>query len=98
MLLTPTLALPPAKLGTFDVRRTDIDGLYAELTRYVPYTPVFNGTGQPAISLPLQQSSSGLPLGMMFVGRFGAEELLYSLAGQLEEALPWKERRPLVWG
>ena len=36
--------------------------------------------------------------GMMFVGRFGAEELLYSLAGQLEKALPWKERRPLVWG
>ncbi len=98
VLLTPTLASPPAKLGTFDVRRTDIDALYAELTRYVPYTPLFNGTGQPAISLPLQQSSSGLPLGMMFVGRFGAEELLYSLAGQLEEALPWKERRPLVWG
>jgi amidase len=98
VLLMPTLASAPAKLGTFDVRRTDIDGLYAELTRYVPYTPLFNGTGQPAISLPLQQSSSGLPLGMMFVGRFGAEELLYSLASQLEEALPWKERRPLVWG
>jgi amidase len=96
--LSPTLASPPAKLGTFDVRRTDIDALYAELTRYVPYTPLLNGTGQPAISLPLQQSSSGLPLGMMFVAGFGAEELLYSLAGQLEEALPWKERRPLVWG
>jgi len=98
VLLTPTLASPPAKLGSFDVQRTDIDGLYAELTRYMPYTPLFNGTGQPAVSLPLQQSASGLPLGMMFVGRFGAEELLYSLAGQLEEALPWKERRPLVWG
>jgi amidase len=98
VLLTPTLASPPAKLGAFDVQRADIDGLNAELTRYVPYTPLLNATGQPAVSLPLQQSSSGLPLGMMFVGRFSAEELLYSLAGQLEEALPWKERRPLVWG
>ena len=98
VLLTPTMASPPAKLGTFDVRRSDIDGLYAELIRYVPYTPLFNATGQPAVSLPLQRSSSGLPLGMMFVGRFGAEGMLYSLAGQLEEALPWKERRPLVWG
>jgi amidase len=98
VLLTPTMAAPPVKLGTFDVRRTDIDALYTEMISYIPYTPLFNGTGQPAVSLPLQQSSSGLPIGMMFVGRFGGEEMLYSLAGQLEEALPWKERRPLVWG
>ena len=63
---------------------------------YVPFTPPFNVTGQPAISLPLHGNEVGLPIGVQFVGRFGDEETLFSLAGQLERAAPWAGRRPVV--
>jgi amidase len=61
---------------------------------FMPYTPVFNVTGQPAMSVPLHWSAGGLPVGMHFVGRFGDEATLYRLAGQLEGAQPWFERTP----
>ena len=61
---------------------------------FMPYTPVFNVTGQPAMSLPLHWSAGGLPVGMHFVGRFGDEATLYRLAGQLERAQPWVQRMP----
>jgi len=95
--LTPTLAQPPAKLGDIDTMREDAYDAFMELINYVPFTPVFNATGQPSISLPLHQSADGLPLGMMLTGRYGDEETLYSMAGQLEQALPWRDRTPLVW-
>ena len=60
----------------------------------MPYTPVFNVTGQPAMSAPLHWTTGGLPVGMHFVGRFGDEATLYRLAGQLERAQPWFERTP----
>ena len=55
---------------------------------------MFNLTGQPAIALPAGIGSDGLPLSVQLVGRRGAEALLYSLAGQLESARPWADRRP----
>jgi amidase len=61
---------------------------------FMPYTPVFNVTGQPAMSVPLHWTSGGLPVGMHFVGRFGEEATLFRLAGQLERAQPWFERTP----
>ena len=64
--------------------------------RFTPYTPVFNLTGQPAISLPAGIGSDGLPLSVQLVGRPGAENVLYSLAAQLEAAAPWADRRPQV--
>jgi amidase len=57
---------------------------------------VFNATGQPAISLPLHMSESGLPIGMQLVGGFGQESLLLRLSAQLEEALPWAGRIPPI--
>jgi amidase len=63
----------------------------------VPFTPVQNLTGQPAISLPLHWSADGLPIGMMFSGRFGDEATLFRLAAQLEEARPWKDKYPKNW-
>jgi amidase len=56
--------------------------------------PLFNLTGQPAISLPLGVSASGLPIGVQVVARFGREDLLLRLAGVFEQAMPWRARRP----
>jgi amidase len=98
VLLTPTLGEPPAPLGTFDSPPDEpLAGLFRSAS-YVPFTPPFNVTGQPAISLPLHWNEAGLPIGVQFVGRFGDEETLLSLAGQLEEAAPWADRRPPVSG
>ena len=63
---------------------------------FIPWTPVFNVTGHPAMSVPLWWNAEGLPIGVHVVGRFGAEDVLFRLAGQLERARPWKERRPPV--
>ena len=63
---------------------------------FTPFTPLFNGTGQPAASLPLWTSAGGLPVGVQVVTRFGDEETLLALAAQLERAAPWAERHPAI--
>ena len=63
---------------------------------FMPHTPLFNITGQPAMSLPLCWNAEGLPIGMQFVGRVGDEATLLRLAGQLEQARPWFDRAPKV--
>ena len=68
--------------------------LAAEVFDFIPYTPVFNVTGQPAMSVPLCWNAAGLPIGMHLVGRFGDEATLFRLAGQLERARPWSARAP----
>lgn len=96
--LTPTLGSPPIKNGVINVRERDPFAVFGDLLReYVPFTPIQNATGQPAISLPLHWTADGLPVGVMFTGRFGDEATLYRLAGQLEQACPWRGRRPPVW-
>jgi amidase len=64
---------------------------------FMPYTIVFNVTGQPAMSVPLYWNEAGLPIGMQFVGRFGDEATLFRLAGQLERAQPWFDRAPAAY-
>jgi amidase len=64
--------------------------------RFMPFNPAFNLTGQPAIALPAGVGSDGLPLSVQLVGRPGAEDMLYSLAAQIEQARPWAERRPAL--
>lgn len=96
LLLTPTIAEPPPPLGTFDSPPDNpLHGLFraAEL---VPFTPPFNVTGQPAISLPLHWTDEGLPIGVQLVAAFGREDVLFRVAAQLEEAQPWSGRRPPV--
>ena len=66
----------------------------AQTFEFVPWTPVFNVTGQPAMSVPLHWNEAGLPIGMHFVGKWGAEATLFQLAGQLEKAKPWFDKAP----
>jgi Asp-tRNA(Asn)/Glu-tRNA(Gln) amidotransferase A subunit family amidase len=95
VVLSPTLAKPPVKLGA--VRLSQPIGDYMrEVAAFSPYTAFHNQIGVPAMSVPLVWSPDGLPMGMMFAGAFGREDLLFSLAGQLEDARPWKDRRPPV--
>jgi len=94
---TATLAEPPLPLGRFDGNETDVEKVFATIVEYLSFTPIFNATGQPAISLPLHWTSDGLPVGVQFAGRFGDEGSLFRLAAQLEAALPWHDRRPPIW-
>jgi len=95
--VTPTLGKPPVKNGVIDRQERDpIKGL-GQLLDYSSLTPIQNATGQPAISLPLHWTADGLPVGVMFTGRFGDEATLFRLAAQLEQARPWRSRTPPVW-
>ncbi len=91
--LTPTLGEPPRQLGSFD-QTLDFDEFEADLARYVPYTPVANFSGFPAMSVPLYWNDAGLPIGSHFIGRAADEATLLRLAGQLERSAPWFDRRP----
>jgi amidase len=95
-VLTPTVAMLPRPVGWFDADG-DPAADFERQKQFTPYTAIYNTTGQPAISLPLYESSEGLPIGMMLVGRPGGEAPLLALAAQLEAALPWAHRRPPIW-
>lgn len=97
VILTPGLCRDVARIGELNQNAPGVDMMawwHKIVQTYSPFTPLFNTTGQPALMLPLWQASSGLPLAMQFAARFGDEETLYSLAGQLEAAQPWSGRRP----
>ncbi|MFN8498246.1 MAG: amidase family protein [Anaerolineae bacterium] len=94
--LTPTLVEPPPPLGTFNSPPDNpLFGLF-RAAAYVPFTPLANVSGLPAISLPLMWNEQNLPIGVQFYGRFGDEATLLRLAAQLEEGQPWVNRRPPV--
>jgi amidase len=96
VVLTPTLGEPPVPLGWFDSPPEDpLKGL-RRAEAFVPFTPICNATGQPAMSVPLYWNADGLPVGVHFIGRFGDEATLFRLAAQLESARPWAGRRPRV--
>jgi amidase len=96
ILLTPTLAEPPLQLGSFDSTPEDPMAGMRRAGLFVPFTPICNATGQPAMSVPLFWNTQGLPIGTHFIGRFGDEATLFRLAAQLETARPWADRRPPV--
>ena len=97
VLVTPTLARPPIPLGSLDPDPGEpaLQMLHKSID-FVPFTPLINATGQPAISLPLHQSADGLPIGVQLVGPPAGEELLLSLSAQIEQAVPWADRRPAM--
>jgi len=96
LLLTPTLAEPPLPLGSFDARPDDPMFGFTRSAGFAAFTPAFNVTGQPAISLPLFWNDEGLPIGTQLVAAYGREDVLIRIASQLEVARPWVDRRPPV--
>ncbi|WP_082734622.1 amidase [Novosphingobium sp. CCH12-A3] len=97
VILSPTLSAPPVPLGRIglDTGRSLMDW-GREVGTFTAFTGIYNGTGQPSMSLPLAMSQDGLPIGIMFTGRFGEEGVLFQLAGQVERAAPWAGRRAKV--
>lgn len=91
VLLLSTLGSPPIPVGHI---LEDMAQIAERLFAFMPNTQAFNNTGQPAMTVPLAWSASGLPIGMQFVGRMGEEATLFGLAGQLERARPWFDRVP----
>ena len=119
LLLTPTLATPPVRVGELQPTRTEqtllklvntfglgglirrsgmVEKLAEQSLEKTPYTQVANLTGQPAMSVPLHWTAAGLPCGVQFIAPFGGEDTLFRLAGQLEQARPWFEKRPALVG
>lgn len=116
VILTPTLAAPPVRIGELALTRAEVvqceilsrlrlpslirkaaREISAPMFNWLPYTPIFNLTGAPAMSVPLYWTGDGLPVGVQFAGRLNDEATLFRLAAQLERAAPWRDRRPPVW-
>jgi amidase len=95
-LLTPALAERPLPLGTLDTYAPEPMSTFTRSGLFTPFTPIFNASGQPGISVPLFEGSDGLPLAVQLVGRPAGEGQLLALAAQLEAALPWAARRPAL--
>jgi Asp-tRNA(Asn)/Glu-tRNA(Gln) amidotransferase A subunit family amidase len=93
---SPTLVEPPPALGSFDPTPDNrMSGIF-RAAQFVPFTPIFNVTGQPAMSVPRSWNQENLPIGVQFAGRFGDEATLFRLAAQLEQARPWTGRWPTL--
>lgn len=94
LLLTPTLAELPLPIGTIDPNAADPMASLYRAGAFVPFTPLFNSTGQPAVSLPLHWTDDGVPVGVQLVAAYGREDLLLRVSAQLEAARPWADRHP----
>lgn len=98
VLVTPTCPTTPEPIGTHDPDRPGrtIDTVFEDLAPKETFSALFNGTGSPAISLPLGMSKAGLPIGVQFIASFGREDTLLRLAAVLEQEYAWARRRPPV--
>ncbi|MEO0450080.1 MAG: amidase [Pseudomonadota bacterium] len=97
MILSPTISRVPDKTGVLSLNPADMDAYTEAVTTFAPWCAISNQAGTPAMSVPLHWTAANLPIGMMFGARTGNEWELYQLAGQLERAAPWADRRPPVW-
>jgi amidase len=94
VLLTPMMSEPAVPTGIMEGRGAT--ATYFWESGWVPFTILWNVTGQPAASVPIGFSSHGLPLAVQIVGRPNQESTLLSLAAQLEDARPWSHQLPAV--
>ncbi len=98
VLLTPTMATAPVRLGQIHLSNPNPAEHLGKLFQCIGFTQLFNASGHPAMSVPLAWNEAGLPIGLQFAGRLGDEGTLYRLAAELEEARPWFDRRPPISG
>ena len=96
LLLTPTTAQPPPRLGDLVPSKDNPLEAFARSAPFGCFTSAFNQSGQPGISLPVHQTAEGLPVGAQLVAAYGREDLLLRVAAQIEQAIPWKDRRAPV--
>jgi Asp-tRNA(Asn)/Glu-tRNA(Gln) amidotransferase A subunit family amidase len=96
VLLTPALAMVAPKLGWIDMMLDDVEEYWRRVFTFSPFTVWFNITGQPAIVIPLGQTTDGLPLSVQLVARYGDEATLLRLASQIEATKPWFDRKPAL--
>jgi amidase len=117
VVLTPTTAQPPVRIGELAPKGAErllhrtiaalglgfllrlpgvVDATVKKSFSFVPFTSLANVAGLPAMSVPLDWNSDGLPIGSHFIGRLGDEATLFRLAAQLEQAHPWAAKRPPV--
>ncbi len=89
----PTMASPPQEIGKLSLAPEEPEEFVPALLKTVAFTQLMNVAGNPAMSVPLHWSDSGLPVGLQFAAPFGDEATLFRLATQLEGARPWKETR-----
>jgi amidase/6-aminohexanoate-cyclic-dimer hydrolase len=94
ILVSPVLLQPPVPLGWLDMMTENLKEYGRRMSEFFGFTQLFNVTGQPSMSVPLYWTKDGLPVGVQFSAPFGEEGLLFRLASQLEEARPWKDKRP----
>ena len=96
LLLSPTMRIPPSKYGTFLSTGEEPMKLLDVARSFNAFTRIQNLTGQPAMSVPLFWNEDNIPIGVQFAGRFGDEATLFRLAGQLEQARPWRDKKPPI--
>jgi amidase len=94
VLLAPTVAGPPPLLGELDITSDDLNAYLVKVFGWIPFTAIANQAGIPSMSVPLVWNGDGLPIGTCFTAGFGRDDLLFRLAGQLERARDWNDRRP----
>jgi amidase len=99
LLVTPTTNGPAFPLGLYNANdpKWSLDSWVETLFSAHCFTPVFNLTGTPAISVPLAQTNSGLPIGTQLCAGMGNDGLLFQVAAQLEQEFPWQGRRPPIY-
>jgi amidase len=97
VLLTPVTITPAPPIGHLDPVNVEPREFHRRQGRAFNFTPPYNVTGQPSLSLPLGGSRGGLPIGIMFTARLADEATLFRLAAQLEKAQPWAEHHPPKW-
>jgi amidase len=94
-VLTPSLAMAPRPIGWYDSE--DAERNFEQQVQYTPFTSFANVSGLPAITLPVAETSAGLPMGVQLIGRPGGEATLLAIGAQLERRLQWQKRHPPQW-
>jgi Asp-tRNA(Asn)/Glu-tRNA(Gln) amidotransferase A subunit family amidase len=94
VILSPTLAELPAKIGLLDMNTDDPETYRQHVSRYTAFTAPYNASGNPAVTIPLYWTANGIPVGVQLGGRYGDEVTLLRVSAQLEQARPWFNRRP----